>query len=400
MATPPLSREIGKTDALVALGRRAGLVDVDPYADDPGPLFAAVGPGHDTGIRVVSAADVPTLVETVHVPAAFRSMPPPDCRNERPASFPPGLGREHSPALVVAEIPDGMFLQFARAPLALADASTLVAEYSSRYAPLLGHYDADPAEILTRARFVAGAAIVLCDDIFPLNYSHWLADTLPRLAFLGARPDVSVIVSEQDAPFKRATLRACGIADERVVWLPDFAAARAERLLVPRDCRAIPHPAHKAAPWALDFLRSRVGLAAPLGRPTPRKLYVSRADAAGRRVLNEDAVMRVLAPLGYHSVTLSGRSVAEQAALFAGASRVVGPHGAGLTNIVFAPPGARLLEILPRSYGTPAFYLLAAGGGVEYASYVAADVRPGGRDQVDDVVIDLADFVRCCGALL
>jgi capsular polysaccharide biosynthesis protein len=211
---------------------------------------------------------------------------------------------------------------------------------------------------------------------------------------------VSVIVSEQDAPFKRATLRACGIADERVVWLPDFAAARAERLLVPRDCRAIPHPAHKAAPWALDFLRSRVGLAAPLGRPTPRKLYVSRADAAGRRVLNEDAVMRVLAPLGYHSVTLSGRSVAEQAALFAGASRVVGPHGAGLTNIVFAPPGARLLEILPRSYGTPAFYLLAAGGGVEYASYVAADVRPGGRDQVDDVVIDLADFVRCCGALL
>ena len=93
--------------------------------------------------------------------------------------------------------------------------------------------------------------------------------------------------------------------------------------------------------------------------------------------------------MGYERVTLAGRSVAEQVALFAGATHVVGPHGAGLANVVFCPPGARLLEILPASYGTPAFYCSRPVVGVDYAAYVARDVRRGSRDQVDDVVIDL-----------
>ena len=396
---------VGKTDALVALAARAGLGQIDPYAADLGPVFVALSDAErpkDVAFGFASAPDHDGYRERSFVPAAQHSLPAPEFCNGRPACFPATAGPQDSPAFEVAELPGGWIAQVARAPVAiLADGATIAANFSSRYAPLIRHYDMDLRRILEDATVVSGDALVLCDDIFPLNYSHWLADTLPRLAFLGTRDDVVVVVSEQDAPFRRETLRACGIGDERILMLADFAAVRAGRVLVPRDCHRIPHPAYKAAPWAIDFLRSRIGLTA-LGRPpaTSRRIYVSRADAGGRRVVNEDALMRLLEPLGYQRITLAGRSVADQAALFGTASHVVGLHGAGLTNVVFCAAGAQLLEILPASYGTPAFYLLAAGNRVRYASYVASGVVAGERTQVDDVEIDIGDFLRCCRTVL
>ena len=39
--------------------------------------------------------------------------------------------------------------------------------------------------------------------------------------------------------------------------------------------------------------------------------------------------------------------MSEQALLFQRAGMVVAPHGAGLANMVFAPPGLRVIELLP-----------------------------------------------------
>lgn len=403
MTPARISTRVGKTDALTELGRRAGLGSVEPYAVDLEPLFAALAaalrPEANDELRFATAAECGLTVRTL-MPARQHRLAQPRFCNGRPDSFPHAFGLEDSPAFTVAEIPGGRFVQIGLAPVALlADQAAIVTDYSSRYAELARYYDFHLAVVLADARRLAGDVLVLCDDIAPVNYCHWLVDTLPRLAFLGARRDVTVVISERDVPFRRETLRACGIGEDRIVALPDFAAIRAERLLVPGDCRAMPHPAYKAAFWALDFLRSRIGMAAT--RPAgASRLYVSRDDASGRRVLNEDTLMRLLSPLGYHRVTLAGRSVAEQVALFAAASHVVGLHGAGLTNVVFCPSGGRLLEILPASYGMPSYYLLATGGGMEYASYLAHDVRPGSRDQVDDVALDIGDFARCCASLL
>ena len=44
---------------------------------------------------------------------------------------------------------------------------------------------------------------------------------------------------------------------------------------------------------------------------------------------------------------MDGMSVSEQAQLFANAEAVVGVHGAALTNLVFAAPGTRVVEIFP-----------------------------------------------------
>ncbi len=399
----PLS--LGKRDALAFLARQAGLgTKLPEQPRDIAALAARLPTLSNAHVVLRDSGQLGAPVRLV-APQRQREIAQPVFTNGRPACFPEHAGVEYSPAFEVLELEAGYLAQISRAPVVLtSNGATALADFSSPYAGLLHGYDLDLREILAGARRVAGTAIVLCDDIHPLNYSHWLLDELPRLALLGERRDVTVITSDGDRPFRRESLRLCGFADRQVVQLGDFSAVSADRLLVPRDIAEMPHPAHKAAPWALDFLRNRLGFTALAAHgprvATPKKLFVSRDDGVGRRIINESALMQAIGGLGYVRVTLAGRSLAEQVALFAGATHVLGAHGAGLTNVAFSPHGARLLEIFPRSYGTPAYYVLAAGQGNPYAAYVAAEVIPGDRTQTDDVRLDVADFMRCCGALL
>src|SRR5262249_17494431 len=140
------------------------------------------------------------------------------------------------------------------------------------------------------------------------------------------------------------------------------------------------HPGHKAAPWVLSYLRSTLGLGAALECDTARRdddrIYISRRDAPGRRIVNEDELMAHLAQYGYREVVLSGLPLIEQIKIFSSASRVISMHGAGLVNIAFSPRGARLVEILPKTWGMAGFYMISAGLSNDYLSYVTNDIVP------------------------
>lgn len=400
----PLPPGLNKIEAVALLAEQAGLAGVDPYAaDQVAAVLAGMAPRANQRLRPMPAAEAPGAKVARFMPARDRTLPKPRHTNGRPGCFPEQAVVEHSPPFEVLELPRGFLAMIGRAPVAItAGEDALVTDFSSPYACLARLYDTDMGQILRDARRMEGLAVVLCDDVHPLNYAHWLLDELPRLAFLGERRAVSIVVSGSTPRWQAESLLLCGFDPRRLVCLEDFTAVRADCLLVPRDLHAMPHPAHKAAPWVLDFLRGRLGLAAlaQQGAAAPSKLYISRADAEGRRVVDEPAMMALLAPLGYRMVTLGGLRVAEQAALFARASHVVGLHGAGLANFAFAPAGAQLVEIFPASYGTPAYYVLAAGQGNPYASYVGRAVPSAKRSQLDDVSIDIADFAACCAGLL
>ena len=78
-----------------------------------------------------------------------------------------------------------------------------------------------------------------------------------------------------------------------------------------------------------------------------RKLFISRNDAPARKIANADEVFMALN--GWETVTLSDMPVQRQIKIFSEASHIISPHGAGLLNIVFSPPGARVIEIAQKS---------------------------------------------------
>lgn len=189
------------------------------------------------------------------------------------------------------------------------------------------------------------------------NYFHWIIDALPRLRHLDpTRYDL--VYTPTNAPFHREALLALGIPEDR--WLE----ARIDRHYRCRSLTAVsPLPLCQVNRNEVDFLRSLFGI-----RPekATRRLYLSRADSWRRRIRNEEAILKALDPHGFESHTLSGLSIAAQARLFSEAELVVAPHGAALTNLLFAPSTCRVLELFASNFVFPHYETLCRTCGLAY----------------------------------
>ena len=196
------------------------------------------------------------------------------------------------------------------------------------------------APFISEERVDAKGQLGILSDVHSsaMNICHFLLDNLTRVPIYRQchGNDVRFLLAG-DYPYYREILELSGL--EASIVRPEAArfSVRAELLLVSSNIvQDFCHPGHLCAEWALNFLRTLL----PRNSDTKsvRKLFISRADAAGRKPINEEHVQQALRARGFEVVTLSGRSARDQIDLFASASHVVGVHGAGLTNVLFSPP--------------------------------------------------------------
>jgi capsular polysaccharide biosynthesis protein len=391
------------------LAAEAGVAEAEGWGNGVVGTLAEVTrrlkPRANAWLRMADAGDAPG--ELIAPPVRAR-LAPAQHRAGLPPSFAAEDGIAACPEWRLHRVPDGIVLRLRHEPVVIGgDGRTLRRDLSNRYGPLAQFLPVDLRKPLKAATRIDAPLFVLGDDIWPANYCHWLLDWLPRLAALRRVADaasVRIAVGTLEQPYQRETLRLCGIDDARVVELAPWQAVRARAVLATSDIPAPPHPAFKGAAWALRFLRTHLGADAVRAQPYAAgegaRLFVSRGDAQGRRILNEPDLLALLAARGYRAVTLAKMTVREQAKLFASASHIVAAHGAGLANLAFATRGATVLELFPSTYGTPAYRLLAARAGLTYASYVTDRIASGSRTQLDDMEIDVADFAARCGDVL
>jgi hypothetical protein len=135
--------------------------------------------------------------------------------------------------------------------------------------------------------------------------------------------------------------------------------------------------------WMCEALWSELG-GRVASRPGTRKIYLSRSDAPRRRMRNEAELTARLEQAGFEVWRLDGMSVAAQQDLLASARVVVAEHGAALTNIVWCPKGATVVDIHPSVPAMPCFKILAEQRGLRYLPFFA---RRSDKLQRDDWVI-------------
>src|SRR5258707_114639 len=99
---------------------------------------------------------------------------------------------------------------------------------------------------------------------------------------------------------------------------------------------------------------------------TGRRLYISRAAAKYRRVLNEDDVVQFLRRRGFETIALEAFSIREQAAAMASCEAVVAPHGGGLSNVVFCRPETKIVEIFSPELVASYFWKISNQVGLDY----------------------------------
>ncbi len=122
------------------------------------------------------------------------------------------------------------------------------------------------------------------------------------------------------------------------------------------------------------------------------RLYLTRAGARLRVPANEGALIEALQARGFGILTATDANHAEQIARFRAARLIVAPHGAGLANLVFARPAARVVEIFPENFAKSAYWWLSRRLGLDYTPVFG---RPG--DYHLRFEIDIERVLRAVG---
>jgi len=204
--------------------------------------------------------------------------------------------------------------------------------------------------------------IHLCKD-HSGNYFHWLFECLPR-----------AIMALRQTAFADFPLLIDGhLPKQNLQALEQIAAGREIIRISHREMLPV---GELVFPGVFSFMRDNYGsepaaddlLIAPEAvhllreaylSPSPirgeKRLFVARDGASYRRLLNEKTIHRQMLALGFEIVRPELLSFAEQVAAFSEAAVIVGPTGAGLSNMVFAPEGCKVIVLAGATKGANHF---------------------------------------------
>lgn len=218
------------------------------------------------------------------------------------------------------------------------------------------------------------------------NYYHWFFDCLPRIAVAASLTEretaLRYLVPDDIYSFQRESLDHFGITEEKRISSAKVPFLAADRIIATSPTNPTPE---KFPLWVLDFVRDRF---LPLATVSKQRslIYVSRNDSSNaRRLLNEDELWEPLSKLGFSRVELSKLSLKEQISLFADARIVVSVHGAGLTNLAFAPEGTMVYELFAESYQPQMFMRISDALRLRYSPVICQ--AHGDRAQLADLTI-------------
>jgi hypothetical protein len=188
----------------------------------------------------------------------------------------------------------------------------------------------------------------------PVNwgYYHFFLEVLPRVITARQRfPDAQILIPS----------RAPGFVDEALGLLFDVESVlRLDEAVRVRSAVFASYSQFSGIPdnddvsivrAAFDFLRASSG--------TGRKLYVSRRNSA-RTLRNENEFERLFQEHDFEILLAEDYSLEKQIRIFSEASVVAGFHGAGVTNVLHAPPGCRVLELFRPDYVNSCFARLSS----------------------------------------
>ena len=223
------------------------------------------------------------------------------------------------------------------------------------------------------------------------NYYHWLYDVLPRIQLCKYFMEIDqidyLLVPDLYCRFQTETLSLLSLKST-LISSAKVQHLCAEQLIVTDH----PNPDFTNPPlWINNWLREIFLPKANSNSKFNKRVYIERGDSMnGRRLLNEDQVFAFLDQEGFSRYRLSDFSVLEQICLFHQADIIVGVHGAGFTNLTFAQPAAKVIELFSKDYTPKVYEQIAKHNQLAYTSLVTEDVEASKSPQTANFSISLS----------
>jgi hypothetical protein len=218
-------------------------------------------------------------------------------------------------------------------------------------------------------RRVEGMSL-FCRTQAPANYGHWLVEGFATAwvghQLLGRQAPTYIVQNSPLIGVIQDAMRGVGI-NPFAVSIFDETPIRCASLII---LDGLTDHGIYQSPLCVAALRR---LADPVPPAPPHKLFVRR-DAQLRPLTNQAEIEARLQARGFLVVDPARMSLWEQIALFKGATMVVGPLGAALTNIAFCPEGTRVVALTSQSFPDTFFWFIAQHRGLTYEEVRGSDV--------------------------
>ncbi|MCD7108422.1 glycosyltransferase family 61 protein [Rhizobium sp. DKSPLA3] len=227
------------------------------------------------------------------------------------------------------------------------------------------------------------------------NYGHWMVEILPKLELARKLTHVSgVTIPDVGSGMNKVISDSLGIVDT-IKSTPRFplkanSVTFFKELIVVSGMTLHGSYMSPLVFEALDRIRDAVEGEAP------RKIFVSRAGAP-RNIGNEADLHRLVADHGFDILHPGKLDLKEQVRKFKNASCVMGVMGAGMTNIMFAPSTARIINLAPATMPDTFFYFIATLKGQSYEEVRGENVN-GGPSWDEAFLVDSGNLTNLLGA--
>jgi Glycosyltransferase 61 len=217
--------------------------------------------------------------------------------------------------------------------------------------------------------------VVLQDRFRFTNFSHFLFDGITRALLLAERMGdlrsclllFGGILGEYQEVVCRALTEVTNVPHENIFFpdRPIILKPRQRCIWFSDQVDSYMHPAQMAHPQSIKLLRT-IADETPGKRRAARRIYISRADAHQRRLLNESDLSLQLKRRGFETLQLSKLSIPDQIGAFRWAEIIVAPHAMGLTHVAMSQEARGVVELFPPGRGTDAYAFISRAGNIPY----------------------------------
>ncbi len=206
---------------------------------------------------------------------------------------------------------------------------------------------------------------------FDRNYFHWLTETCAQLEALEALRSVSSLEPElltraSPLPFQQQSLNLFAPSARTFAWNPADGPLRVTELIVPWQ----PGVPSGCSPRSLRWLQRAADSEISSTRRT-RRLHIQRSVQGWRSIANHADLNAALDKFGFESIDPASLTLRQQIRLFSEANWILGQHGAGLTNMIWADR-PQVIEI-KGTYGAAEFVNLCACVGAMHHGVAASE---------------------------
>ena len=239
------------------------------------------------------------------------------------------------------------------------------------------------------------------ERIFDRYYYEFLLHLLPSIILLTEKygEDLKFLYPADIQNFEKEAFEAISFKTERLipynkVLSQGAICAYIEELLIPNFGNIYWKTGYSKREFYPELapLLKKIFLPAESPSWIKKRIYISRKDMSpqtslrpARTIINEEEITSLLKRYDFEVITLTGKSIKDQARIFNEAEAIIAPHGAGLANLVFCRQGTKVLEFIPPKWHALAYFHLSAVMQLNHAFIVGNPIEnsPGADFHID-----------------